>query len=616
MTNLKITINSDEISPSINRAVEFLKKNKVDYLEIRSIDNKNILDYSLEEIKQVSSILSQNNLKVSAIASPLFKWFIKKPKDDLNFDKFFFNPLLSKAQKKQYIKKAFDIAEILGTTRIRIFSTLLDKNSSFDQFLRDDLFWFALEEAKRRNLFLLLENEPTCLISKKSQLSKFIKKVDSPHLKIWFDVANFYQIGEQVLKKDLLNLRQKIDYFHLKDFIWNSDLTYVPLGEGIINYKRIISDISSVFDKKDIFLSLETHVRQQKTNATKKSLVALRRYINQKRVKYVIIGAGKAAHKHAEAIKTLSNSELRGVYDLNRLKAKKFASKYDVECYPSLNKILKSSETEVVTICTPHNTHIKIAIKAVENNKKVLCEKPFVLSSADLKKHILNNKKAKENIFIVFQNNFRDVIQFLYKVVKRKHLGKILFFSINLRWWRDDNYFQGWRGKKNQNGGILFNQAIHSLEILNRILKLKIRKCRTLTKRYRSCSETEDVLISILELSTGVLGKIEATIYSKYKNIESSILLIGTKGSIKIGGKSLDKLIHFDSLKKIYTPKIEDSSMAPYYLHAKLISTLSSFILKAEKNDGGENNNFQFLTQPKDIINLITFIEKIYSSVY
>ena len=610
MSNLKIAIISDEISPSIKRAVKFLKENKVEYLEVRSIDNKNILDYSLREIKQISSILSQNNLKVSAIASPLFKWYLKTPKDDLNFDKFFFNPLLTKVQKKQYIRKAFDIAEILGTRRIRVFSSLLDKNFSFDQFLGDSLFWLALGEAKKRDMLLLLENEPVCLISKKSQLIRFIEKANHSYLKIWFDIANFYQIGEQVLRKDLLAFGQKIGYFHLKDFVRGPALKYVPLGEGVINYKRIISDISSVFDKKEIFLSLETHVHKQKINATKKSLITLRRYITQKRVKYAVIGAGRVSCKHAKAIKTLSNSELRGVYDLNSLKAKEFVSKYDVECYQSLNEVLKDPEIEVVNICTPHNTHVKIALKAVKNNKKVLCEKPFVLSSTDLRKYILNNKKAKDNIFIVFQNNFRKVIRFLYEVVEKKCLGKILFFSINLRWWRDNNYSQGWQGKKNQNGGILFNQAIHSLEILNRILKLKINKCSTLIKRYRSCFDTEDVLISIVELETGVLGSIETTIYSKYKNIESTILLIGTKGSIKIGGKCINKLIHFDSLGKIRIPKIGDGLIEPYHLHAKLISTLSSFILN------GKDDDFQFLTQPEDMADLIVSIEKIYKSVY
>ena len=147
------------------------------------------------------------------------------------------------------------------------------------------------------------------------------------------------------------------------------------------------------------------------------SLNRLRAYLSQKRIKYAIVGAGRISQKHGIAINKNDNSELRGVFDINKLRKSRFAQKYDAIPYKSLNDLLNDKTIDVVNICTPHDTHIEIAEKAVSNNKKVLCEKPFALSSKSLIK-TLRNKKIRDNVFIVFQNNFNPSVELLYKLVK------------------------------------------------------------------------------------------------------------------------------------------------------------------------------------------------------
>ncbi|GIW64142.1 MAG: hypothetical protein KatS3mg092_0075 [Patescibacteria group bacterium] len=100
-----ITINCDEISDDINEATDFFIKYKLSYIELRSINKKNLLDYSLDEIKEFKKQILKKRLKVVAIASPLFKWFYNKPISSIKFDSFFFNPILSINKKNNILKK-------------------------------------------------------------------------------------------------------------------------------------------------------------------------------------------------------------------------------------------------------------------------------------------------------------------------------------------------------------------------------------------------------------------------------------------------------------------------------------------------------------------------------
>lgn len=71
---LKITTINDEISDDLNEVIEFLKKCGIKYVELRTIQKKNLIDYSLSEVEKIRETLSKDGISVSAFASPLFKW--------------------------------------------------------------------------------------------------------------------------------------------------------------------------------------------------------------------------------------------------------------------------------------------------------------------------------------------------------------------------------------------------------------------------------------------------------------------------------------------------------------------------------------------------------------
>ncbi|HMO01544.1 MAG TPA: TIM barrel protein [Oligoflexia bacterium] len=277
---LKITTINDEISDDLNNVIEFLKKCHIKYVELRTIKKRNIIHYSLSEVEKVRESLLKNGISVSAFASPLFKWYPHNSNNNgesnEKIDTFGFDTQLDETAKRKYISKAIAVAKALGTQNIRLFSSLRSSSAKYS-FASDPLFHFALNEARKSNIRFLLENEPLCYIHKMSDIKKIARKFSNQNFGIWFDIANFYKIKEQVFKKDLEELKDLIGYFHLKNF--DEAKNYTPLGEGIINYKHIISNIRNIFKDVGVFLSIETHVHSDPKGATEKSLQILNKLL-------------------------------------------------------------------------------------------------------------------------------------------------------------------------------------------------------------------------------------------------------------------------------------------------------------------------------------------------
>ncbi|PIR87585.1 MAG: hypothetical protein COU10_03880 [Candidatus Harrisonbacteria bacterium CG10_big_fil_rev_8_21_14_0_10_45_28] len=599
---LKITTINDEISDSLNETIKFLKLHKIKYVELRTINKKNLIDYSLGEVKNIRKLLSHHGISVSAFASPLFKWYPDSSKEESQekVDTFGFNPRLSLPEKQNYITKAIAIAKVLDTRNIRIFSSLKTPSTKYS-FISDSLFEFALSEAQKEDITLLLENEPPCYIYKMSDVKHLSQKFAHKNLKIWFDVANFYKIREQVLLKNLEELKDNIEYFHLKDFDKNGN--YVALGEGVINYKRIISDIRKVFGSKDIFLSIETHVRSDPKGATKKSLQTLNKLLLEKRIGYGIVGCGQVFEKHGSAVSNNERSELRAIFDTDKNKAKATSRRFDCEVKADFNELLTDDTIDVINIRTPNDTHANLVLETLKSGKYCFCEKPLCLTSKEGDR-ILKSKLYKNNVIVNFQNRFNPAVQRLLKYLETGQLGKIVLCSVDVRWWRDDRYFKDWHGDPKRVGGMLFNQGVHALDLMLQICG-PVKRITKITRSLRKSARIDDIYLALLQFNSGAIGCIETTTYTKFKNCEASLFVIGEKGSIKLGGPSFNKL-EFLSLKNKDSKisEVNDSSIDNEDSHFKLVKALNTYLLDGKKN--------KLLASAEDGVRVTEFIEKLY----
>ena len=100
----------------------------------------------------------------------------------------------------------------------------------------------------------------------------------------------------------------------------------------------------------------------------------------EKKMGFAIIGCGRIAPKHAEAVTALSDARLVAVCDILPEHAQAFADKYGATPYTDYEEMLKQADIDIVTIATPSDLHAEIGIAAAKAGKHVIVEKPMAMT--------------------------------------------------------------------------------------------------------------------------------------------------------------------------------------------------------------------------------------------
>ena len=261
-------------------------------------------------------------------------------------------------------------------------------------------------------------------------------------------------------------------------------------------------------------------------------------------LKFAIIGCGRIAQRHAEHISNLA--VLKAVCDNNLTKAKILGEKYSANIYSSVDELLRhESDIDVVTICSPNGLHAEHSIKALRAGFHVLCEKPMAITVEDCGKMITEAEKANRRLFVIKQNRFNPPVAAVKQLVEEGRLGRILSVQLNCFWNRNFDYYQSsdWKGKKGMDGGTLYTQFSHFIDLLYWIVG-DVKKAYAFGGNYahHGVIEFEDTGVVALEFYNGTIGTINYTVNSFDKNMEGSITLFGEKGTIKVGGQYLNEL--------------------------------------------------------------------------
>lgn len=256
---------------------------------------------------------------------------------------------------------------------------------------------------------------------------------------------------------------------------------------------------------------------------------------------FAIIGCGRIAQRHAEQM--ASHGKLVAVCDIIPEKADEFAGLYHAKAYYSIEELLKKeTDLQVVSICTPNGLHAIHSIKALEAGKHVLCEKPLCIKAEDGEMMIDAAEKAGKKLFVVKQNRYNPPVAFLKNMIVNGHLGKIYSFQINCFWNRPEAYYTDWKGTQELDGGTLFTQFSHFIDLLYWLLG-DVAEVSSLRKNFAHPTiEFEDTGIIAFEMQSGAIGSLNYTVNSFEKNMEGSFTVFAEKGTVKIGGQYLNEL--------------------------------------------------------------------------
>ena len=260
-----------------------------------------------------------------------------------------------------------------------------------------------------------------------------------------------------------------------------------------------------------------------------------------KKVRFGIIGCGGMGCGHAHAITQAKAKDfcLAGVSDTRSDKAQLAGEQYGLPWFKDDFELMDSGLIDAVIIATPHYYHPPLAIYAARKGLHVLCEKPVAVAIGPARAMVKECAKAGVAFGVMFQQRNRAEMRKMKQMVDAGAVGEI--FRIQMlcsNWYRTQSYYNSgaWRGTwDGEGGGILLNQAPHSLDLFQWIGGMPKRILATLDTRHHDI-EVENTANALLEYEGNKHGYIYATT-AEAPGVEQ-LMVCGDKGTlIAEGGK-------------------------------------------------------------------------------
>ena len=243
MSKFVLSAFADEIDMDLKIQMDVLEKHDIHYIEMRGVNGKCIVDYSLEEVKKIKKNLDERGFKISSIGSPIGKIPIT---DD-------FAPHL------ELLKHTLNIAKILESKYVRMFSFFIPQNETPEKYRGEVMYRWSefIKAAEGYDLILLHENEKDIYGDTAARCLDILQTMNCEYVKAIFDPANFVQCNEKTYPEAYKLLEEYIVYLHIKDAVY-SDQHVVPAGQGDGRVKEILTHLHK--NNFNGFLSLEPHL--------------------------------------------------------------------------------------------------------------------------------------------------------------------------------------------------------------------------------------------------------------------------------------------------------------------------------------------------------------------
>ncbi len=260
-------------------------------------------------------------------------------------------------------------------------------------------------------------------------------------------------------------------------------------------------------------------------------------------IKFAIIGCGRIAQRHAEHIQKVG--QLVAACDIDIDRAKALAQESQAQFFASPEDLFAAKlAIDVVAICSPNGLHAKHSIQALKAGYHVLCEKPIGLSVAECGEMIQTAEKMNRRLFAIKQNRFNPPVAAVKQIIDDGKLGRIFNIQLSCFWNRNEAYYaNSWKGTKDLDGGTLFTQFSHFIDLLY-WMNGDVSEAKAFTGNYthEGIIDFEDTGVVVLKFENGAIGTVNYTVNSYGKNMEGSLTIFGEKGTVKIGGQYLNEL--------------------------------------------------------------------------
>lgn len=300
------------------------------------------------------------------------------------------------------------------------------------------------------------------------------------------------------------------------------------------------------------------------------------------KIRFAVVGCGHIGKRHAEMIVRNPESELVALCDIKPQNQLGIDS-YNAPFFLSIEDLLASNIViDVLVVCTPNGLHALHCLKALEKKLHVVCEKPMALTKAQCESIIYKSLQVSRQIFVVMQNRYSPPSIWIKEMIEQKRLGDIFMVQVNCYWNRDHRYYKkgNWKGTADLDGGTLFTQFSHFIDIMYWLFG-DIKDIQGIFNDFSHADLTdfEDSGMVAFNFVNGGMGCINFSTAVWDKNMESSITIVGSKGSIKIGGQYMNE-VEYCHIENYAMPELPPSEPPNDYGHYKGSAANHHFVIQ------------------------------------
>ena len=279
-------------------------------------------------------------------------------------------------------------------------------------------------------------------------------------------------------------------------------------------------------------------------------------------IKFAVIGQGHIGKRHAEMIRRNPESEVVAICDVlpkDQLGLADISEAY----FTNIDDLLAADlDIDVVNICTPNGFHAEYAIKALQAKKHVVLEKPIALTKADAELILFKSLEVSHHVFCVMQNRYSPPSVWLKELVDNKTLGDIFMVKLDCYWNRDDRYYKkgNWHGDAKLDGGTLFTQFSHFIDIMYWLFgDMQNIRGNFADFNHKELTDFEDSGVVTFDFVNGGMGCLNYSTAVWDTNLESSITIIGSKGTVKVAGQYMNE-VSYCHVKDYVMPELAASN--------------------------------------------------------
>ena len=270
--------------------------------------------------------------------------------------------------------------------------------------------------------------------------------------------------------------------------------------------------------------------------------------LSARRIRFAVVGCGRIAAKHFEALtEHAARAEITAVCDIDPKALAAAVKTTGAKGFGDIDTLLAAGLADVVVLATPSGLHAEQGIKAARAGVHVVTEKPMATRWADGKALVHACDEAGVRLFVVKQNRRNPTIQLVKRAMQQGRFGRVHMVAVNVFWQRPQEYYDAakWRGTWEFDGGAFMNQASHYVDLLDWLVG-PVESVEAFTATLERKIEVEDTGVAAVRWRSGALGSINVTMLTYPKNLEGSITILGSKGSVKVGGVAVNQIDHWE----------------------------------------------------------------------